>query len=116
MWQIAESSKFTVGKVDIQMENSFLNELVYLSKDIINAIIIDCMPLISKSIDKRIDTFNTMLILETPYTFVTNALNINLPLNLTMSQAPTVVDDFATFNMDGRFVAPMGKPAVPTEE
>jgi hypothetical protein len=109
-WNLDENSSVTVEKVEIKMANAVLDKLVKLSSGIINKVIAGMLPKISKTIDQKFIDFNTMLTAETPTTFVLElSEDLELPLNLTMSSAPTVKDQFIDLVMDGRFVQPSGE-------
>jgi hypothetical protein len=102
-WQIKEHTVLTVGKVDIQMSNNFLNWLVEKSSSIINKVIQDQLPKISSVIDAEVEKINQMLAQEGPYTFDVSLLGHDYPLNLTMTTAPQIGGDLIQMYMDGLF-------------
>ena len=73
-WKIVETSQVNIGKVDIQMKNSFLNWLVKVSSSVINAVIQDMLPKIGGVVDAEVEKINKMVANEGPYTFVVPAL------------------------------------------
>ena len=88
------------------MSNEFLNWLVKELSAVINEVIQDLLPEASKAIDMGIDELNKMVAGETPYTFVSELLGDNLPLNLTLTRSPIVEGDTIDIQFDGRFVKP----------
>jgi len=110
-WEIVETSQVNIGKVDIQMSNSFLNWLVKKSSSVINAVIQDLLPKIGAIVDTEVDKLNKMVANEGPYTFVVPALGKQFPLNLTMSTAPKLEkgSNLIQLFMDGLFDIPEGQ-------
>ena len=79
--------------MDIKMSNSFLQKLVDASKKIIDKIVNDQLPKLSKSIDDKIKELNAMVAGEGPSTFVFPVYGNEIGLNMTMTTAPiTKVD------------------------
>jgi len=110
-WEIVETSKVSVGKVDIQMSNSFLNWLVKISSSVINTVIQDMLPKVGGIVDAEVDKINKMVANEGNYTFVVDALGKQFPLNLTMTTAPELEkgSNLIQLFMDGLFDIPEGQ-------
>lgn len=102
-WGIKENTTVTVGKVDIEMKNGFLNWLVKQSSSIINKIIADQLPKISSLVDVEVEKIDEMLAQEGPYTFDVPILGKTYPLNLTMTTAPKIGEDLIQIYFDGLF-------------
>jgi hypothetical protein len=102
-WAIKENTTLTIGKVDIEMKNSFLNWLVKQSSSVINKIIQEFLPKVSQAVDAEVIKINEMLAQEGPYTFDVPILGANYPLNLTMTAAPKIGSNLIQFYMDGLF-------------
>jgi len=105
-WALAENTTLTIGKVDIDMHNKVLNELVKLSSGIINKIIKDSLPKVSAAVDAEVTKINAMLANEGPYDFDVPVLGKNYPLNLTMTSAPAISGNVVQVNFDGLFHQP----------
>lgn len=110
-WKIVETSKVNIGKVDIQMANSFLNWLVKVSSKVINQVIQDMLPKIGGLVDSEVDKINKMVANEGNYTFVVPLLGKQFPLNLTMTTAPKIEkgSNLIQVFLDGLFDIPEGQ-------
>ena len=72
------------------MNNKVLNELVYLSRSVINKAIVGQLPKIGVMIDKQVHKINKMVANEnkTTFEFPLSLMGQKLPLNLTMTHSP----------------------------
>ena len=102
-WAIKENTTLTIGKVDIEMKNSFLNWVVKQSSSIINKIIDENLPKVSTAIDAEVEKIDEMLAQEGPYTFDVPIFGKTYPLNLTLSSAPQIGGDLINIYFDGLF-------------
>jgi hypothetical protein len=108
-WAIAETTKVTLDNVEIEMDSSILNELVSLSRSVINYVIKnDLLPMLEKYVDGVVGKLNAMVANEAPYDFEVPVEGLNL--NLTMTTAPQMTkgSDLIEIFFDGLFDMPKG--------
>ena len=92
-WALKDSSKFHFDNMSIKMKSSFLQKLVDISRKLIDGMVNDMLPKLSKYIDTQIMALNKEVAGEGPMTFVFPLMNDSLALNMTMAHAPiTEVD------------------------
>jgi hypothetical protein len=98
----------TVGDVQIQMENEFLNKIIKLSHKIIEKVIDNQLKNVGKMVDSSIDAFNKKIMNESDYTFDITPLGKTMPLNMTMTNEPIIKPDshLIKLNFDGLFDSP----------
>ena len=101
-WKLVDSSTFHFDSVGIKMKDSFLQKLVDLSRKLIDKVINDQMPKLSKFIDTKIQTLNQKIATQNATSFVTPLFGTNV--NLTMAQAPIVEKDLVKLYFDGMIV------------
>lgn len=94
-----------MGGLDIKMSNVVLNELVYLSRSLINNFVNKQLSNVGTMIDSEIQKLNKMVQNEDQYTFVFPIYGQNLPLNLTMTHSPQAdgSSDLVELFFDGLF-------------
>jgi len=95
----------TFDSVNITLTNSFLNKIANYFESSINKIVKGFLPEFGKLIDTEINAINKMVHEQTEYTWDFGLLSKNYPLNMTMTQAPTIVKDsnLIKLNFDGTF-------------
>ena len=110
-WKLVETSAVTLDRVNIEMNNAVLNELVKLSSSVINYIIKhDVIPMLEKKFDGIVEKLNAMVANEKPYDF--DVPVEGLSLNLTMTTAPELKkgSNLIEVFFDGLFDMPEGTP------
>ena len=105
-FKLVENSTVNITGLEIGMNNRILDELVYLSRNRINKAVINMLPKIGAAIDLEINKINDMIANEGEYTFVLPLMGNSLPLNLTMTHAPTTKDNLIELFFNGIFVMP----------
>ena len=105
-FKLVENSTVNITGLEIGMNNRILDELVYLSRNRINKAVINILPKIGAAIDLEINKINDMIANEGEYTFVLPLMGNSLPLNLTMTHAPTTKDNLIELFFNGIFVMP----------
>jgi len=109
---MAEKTKITWDRIDIEMENFVLNLLVKLSRPIIDSIIYSSLvPQIEDALTARVAKLNGMLENEDPFDFELPIYGNKLHLNLTMTTAPKVLyeGDLMELSVDGEFNMPQSE-------
>lgn len=111
-WKLADTSFVTFDRLDIEMNNWFLNKLVKLNRPIIDKIIqAQLIPRFEKYLDWNVQQMNKMVSNEgsEPYDFEVPVTN-DMTLNLTMTTAPRtkVNSDLIELFFDGIFDTPKG--------
>jgi len=96
----------TIAGLEIKMNNKVLDELVYLSRGLINKLVTKMLPKIGVAIDEEVNKVNAMIANEGEYTFVLPLMGNNLPLNMTMTHAPTTKDNLIELFFNGIFDMP----------
>jgi hypothetical protein len=113
-WVLAETTIVKFDTLDIGMKNSFLNELVHLSRGLIDKIIqSQLLPLFEKAIDAKVTTLNAMIANEGTHPFDFEVpVSDDMTLNLTMTAVPRTLanSDLIEIFFDGIFDAPEGQP------
>jgi len=107
-WELVETANVTIGKVDIEMSNSFLNWCVRMMSGTINKVIQDFLPKVGDVVYEEVQKLNKMVAGEGPYTFDVNTMGKDFPLNLTMTTAPEMKEGSYLIKMffDGLFDVP----------
>ena len=105
-FKLVENTSVTISGLQIKMNNKVLDELVYLSRGLINRVVKGMLPQIGKAVDEEIANINKMIANEGQYTFVLPVFGQNLPLNLTMTHAPTTKNNLIELFFNGIFDMP----------
>ena len=113
-WTLAEKAQVNFDDMRIGMKNSFLNELVKLSRPLINKITLGTLlPMAEKKLESVVTDLNSMIANEGahPYDFEV-PIKDDLSLNLTMTTATRTLKDSDLIEIffDGIFDAPEGQP------
>lgn len=105
-FKLVENSSVTITGLEIKMKNKVLDELVYLSRGLINKLVAKMLPKVGAAIDEEVNKINAMIANEGEYTFVVPIMGDSLPLNLTMTHAPTTKDNLIELFFNGIFDMP----------
>lgn len=113
-WQLAEKSAVVFDNLYIGMKNPILNELVKLSRPLINKIVLgQLIPQFERYMDGVVENLNSMIANEgsQPFDFEVPVKD-DLTLNLTMTTVPRTKknSDLIEIFFDGIFDAPKGQP------
>ena len=91
-WSLVDSSSFHFDSLDIKMKSSFLQKLVDLSRKLIDKMINDQMPKLSKAIDAQVQALNAKVASENATSFVVPIMD-GVAVNLTMAHSPITEKD-----------------------
>jgi len=105
-WLLKDASSFHFDSMNIKMSSTFLQKLVDISRKLIDKMVNDMLPKLSKAIDTKIQALNKAVAGEGPMTFVFPLMNNSLAVNMTMAHAPVSAVDSSLIGLffDGMIV------------